>query len=239
MDGKLRDGGAAEYSKPLVDRRERIAVGSPWWSVWTPPVDHPATKRDGRPMSRVGLSEGWSDRAMSRLLTCSVVATAVRVVVICLLVGCTPEAGWAGASRMEDPTVSNLQRAKVFLAAGDFRRAIEACQQDIAEHPSAERYVYLTYVYQALDAYAEFLAKTDRWVQVEQLYLNLATGRPEDLVDPPDVLARIAKELIQSAAQKQADVSAAMASRLDDALVKRLWMQQTAWRKARPESWWF
>jgi hypothetical protein len=176
---------------------------------------------------------------MSRLLTCSVVATAVRVVVICLLVGCATETGWAGASRGEDPTVSNLQRAKVFLAAGDFRRAIEACQNEIVEHPSAERYVYLTYVYQALDAYAEFLAKTDRWVQVEQLYLNLATGRPEDLVDPPDVLARIAKELIQSAAQKQADVSAAMATRLDDALVKRLWMQQTAWRKVRPESWWF
>lgn len=163
----------------------------------------------------------------------------VRVVVMCILVGCASVAGWAGASRAEEPTVSNLQRAKVFLAAGDFRRAIEACQHEIVEHPSAERYVYLTYVYQALDAYAEFLAKTDRWVHMEQLYLNLATGRPEDLVDPPDVLARIAKEVIQSAAQKQADVTAAMATRLDDALVKRLWMQQTAWRKAHPDSWWF
>lgn len=176
---------------------------------------------------------------MSRLSTCSVVATAVRVVVLCMWVGCASEAGWAGASRAEEPTVSNLQRAKVFLAAGDFRRAIEACQREIVERPSAEGYVYLTYVYQALDGYAEFLAKTDRWVHVEHLYLNLATGRPEDLVDPPDVLARIAKEMIQSAAQKQADVTAAMASRLDDALVKRLWTQQTAWRKAHAESWWF
>jgi hypothetical protein len=176
---------------------------------------------------------------MSRSLSRSVYPTALKCVVICLLVGCTAEAGWAGASRAEESTISNLQRAKVFLAAGDFRRAIEACQREIVEHPSAERYVYLTYVYQALDAYAEFLAKTDRWVQVEQLYLNLATGRPEDLVDPPDVLARIAKELMQSAAQKQADVTAAMATRLDDALVKRLWIQQTAWRKAHPESWWF
>jgi hypothetical protein len=190
-------------------------------------------------MSRSGSSEGWCDRAMSRLLGWSVVATAVRMVVVCMLVGGASQAGWAGASRAGEPTLSNLQRAKVFLAAGDFRRAIEACQQEIVEHPSAERYVYLTYVYQALDAHAEFLAKTDQWVHMEQLYLNLATGRPEDLVDPPDVLARIAKELIQSAAQKQADVSAAMAIRLDDPLVKRLWTQQTAWRKARPESWWF
>jgi len=162
----------------------------------------------------------------------------VRIVLMCILVGCNFVAGCAGAARAAEPTVSNLERAKVFLAAGDFRRAIEACQHEIAEHPSAERYVYLTYVYHALDAYAEFLAKTDRWVHVEQLYLNLATGRPEDLVDPPDVLARIAKEVIQSAAQKQADVTAAMASRLDDALVKRLWTQQTAWRKAHPDSWW-
>jgi hypothetical protein len=176
---------------------------------------------------------------MSRSLRLRVVATAVRVAMICLLVGCALEPGWAGASKAEEPAVSNLQRAKVFLAAGDFRRAIEACQREIVDRPSADRYVYLTYVYQALDAYAEFLAKTDRWVHVEQLYLNLATSRPEDLVDPPDVLARIAKEMIQSAAQKQADVTAAMATRLDDALVKRLWTQQTAWRKAHPESWWF
>jgi hypothetical protein len=140
--------------------------------------------------------------------------------------------------RAEGPVTPNLERAKVFLAAADYRRAIEACQRELGEHPSADRYVYLTYVYHALDAYAESLAKTDQWVYMEQLYLNLATGRPEDLVDPPDVLARIAKEVIQSAAQKQADVTAAMATRLDDALVKRLWVQQTAWRKARPDGWW-
>ncbi|HEY7532934.1 MAG TPA: hypothetical protein VH681_09180, partial [Nitrospiraceae bacterium] len=169
----------------------------------------------------------------------SVVATTARMGVICLLVGCASEAGWVGASRTEEQAESNLRRTKVFLAAGDFRRAIEACQREIVAHPSADRYVYLTYVYHALDAYAEFLAKTDRWVHMEQLFLNLATGRPEDLVDPPDVLARIAKEVIQSAAQKQADLSAAMATRLDEALVKRLWIQQTAWRKAQPESWWF
>jgi len=190
-------------------------------------------------MNQAGWSEEWCDRAMSRAMRWGFISSAVRIVVMCILVGCASEAGLAGPSRAEEPTVSHLQRAKVFLAAGDFRRAIEACQHEIVEHPSAERYVYLTYVYLALDAYAEFLAKTDRWVHVEQLYLNLATGRPEDLVDPPDVLARIAKEVIQSAAQKQADVTAAMASRLDDALVKRLWTQQTAWRKAHPDDWWF
>src|SRR5262249_16579965 len=190
-------------------------------------------------MNQAESSKEWSERAMSRSVRWSVPAMTVRIVVMCILVGCASVAGWAGASIAEEPTVSNLQRAKVFLPAGAFGRAIEAWQDELVEHPSAERYVYLTYVYHALDAYAEFLAKTDRWVHVEQLYLNLATGRPEDLVDPPDVLARIAKEVIQSAAQKQADVTAAMASRLDDALVKRLWTQQTAWRKAHPDGWWF
>lgn len=189
-------------------------------------------------MRATGLIERWSNRGIARHLRTSAVVTAVWTIVMCVLTVGVHQPRWVGTARAGESTVSNLQRAKVFLAAGDYRRAIEACQREIADRPSAETYVYLTYVYQALDAYAEFLAKTDQWVQMEQLYLNLATGRPEDLVDPPDVLARIAKEMIQSAAQKQSDINAAMATRLDDALVKRLWMQQTAWRKARPESWW-
>lgn len=134
---------------------------------------------------------------------------------------------------------SNLQRAKVFMAAADYRRAIEACQQEIAERPSVNSYVYLVYVYQALDAYIESLTKGDRWVQVEQLARSLFPGRPEELVDSPDVLARIAKELIQDAARRQADVTAAMAARLDEAAVAALWTQQTRWREIRPDGWWF
>jgi hypothetical protein len=38
--------------------------------------------------------------------------------------------------------------------------------------------------------------------------------------------------------QRQADVTAAMANRLDHALVTRLWQEQTAWRQARPDDWW-
>ncbi len=132
----------------------------------------------------------------------------------------------------------HLKRAKIFLAAGDYRRALEACQREVDEAPSAESYVYLTYLYQTIDGYVEHLSKTDRWVAVEHLYLNLAARGVEDLVDPPDVLARIAKEIIQGAVQKQSDVSAAMAAKLDDKTVAKLWQQQTAWRKARPDSWW-
>lgn len=190
-------------------------------------------------MSRFESNEGRCDRAMSRCSRWRTGAAVGQVFVFCLLIGCASEVRSADVSIREDVGGGNLQRAKVFLAAGDFRRAIEACQRDVVEHPSVERYVYLTYVYQALESYVEFLARTDQWVQVEHLYLNLVSSRPEDLVDPPDVLARIAKEVIQSAAQKQADLTAAMASRLDDALVKRLWTQQTAWRKAHAESWWF
>jgi hypothetical protein len=148
-----------------------------------------------------------------------------------------------GCGLLPDQTVSdsraNLARARTFLAAGDFRRAIEACQQEVAERPSARSYVYLTYVYQAVDAYVDALAKADRWVQIEQLSISLAPGRPEDLLDPPESLARIAKELIQESVRKQSDVAAAMADRLDKREVARLWTQQKSWRARSPEGWWF
>jgi len=150
---------------------------------------------------------------------------------------------WSGCSSFsESPhraSPTNLQRAKLFLAAGDFRRAVEACRQEVQEHPSAESYLYLTYVYHALDAYVESLAKTDQWVALEHLYLNLISGAPEDLVDPPNVLARIAKEMIQSGAHQQADVAAELATRLDPSVVARVWPQQAAWRKIKPDGWWF
>ena len=135
-------------------------------------------------------------------------------------------------------SLSHLQRAAVFLNAGDYRHAVEACREKVREVPSVRSYMFLTYVYHALDGYLEHLANTDQWVRVEQLYLNLVTGRIEDLADPPDVLARIAKELIQQAVQRHADVTGAMASRLDESLAKRMWDEQAAWRKARPSDWW-
>lgn len=138
-----------------------------------------------------------------------------------------------------DQPLSHLQRAKIFLQAADYRRAIEACQDEVRVRPSAAAYAYLTYVYLALDQYLDHLAKTDQWVTVELIYLNLASGRTEDLTDPPDVLARIAKEVVQQALQRQADVTAAMAKKLDEAAVRDLWKQQAAWRQAKPVDWWF
>ena len=145
--------------------------------------------------------------------------------------------GVLGSNTTQDVS-SNLQRANVFLAAADYRRAIEACQQEIFERPSAKSYVYLTYVYQALEAYLESLARTDRWVVVEQLALSLSPGRPEELLDSPDSLARIAKELIQESTRKQSDVAAAMGTRLDAQAVSKLWLQQKRWREHQPEGWW-
>ena len=133
---------------------------------------------------------------------------------------------------------SNLSRAKTFLAAGDCRRAIEACQQEITEHPSARSYVYLVYVYQAVDAYVDALARADRWVQIEQLVLSLTPNRPEETLDPPNVLARMAKELIQESVRKQSDANAVFGERLDKPTVDRLWTQQKAWRSRAPDSWW-
>ena len=135
-------------------------------------------------------------------------------------------------------THANLQRAKIFLAAADYRRAIEACQQEVTDHPSAASYVYLTYVYHALDGYLASLAQADRWVAVEQLVRSLSSSRPDELIDSPDVLARIAKELLHDSATKQADVAAAMATRLDEPRVHVLWRQQQSWRDQQPERWW-
>lgn len=136
------------------------------------------------------------------------------------------------------PPHSHLRQARLFLAAADYRRAIAACQDELREQPSVASYVYLTYVYHALDAYLDDLAKRDQWVGVEQLALNLTGDRPEQLLDPPDVLARVAKELIHTSVQKQSDITAAMASRLDAAEVRRMWEEQTAWRRAHPQDWW-
>ena len=133
---------------------------------------------------------------------------------------------------------THLSSAKVFLSAADYRRAIETCQQELAERPSAASYVYLTYVYQALDAYVDSLAKADRWVLVEQLARSLSSQRPDELLEAPDILARIAKELIQDAAKRQADVAAGMASRLDGGQVAKLWDEQKRWREQRPDGWW-
>jgi len=142
------------------------------------------------------------------------------------------------AASPSPPARDNLTRAKIFLAAGDYRRAIDACQREVEASPSAASYVYLTYVYQAVDGYLDSMAKADRWVAVEQLYLNLATQDTQDLLDPPDVLARIVKEVIQESMHRQSDVTAAMATRLDKAETERLWKEQSAWRKAHPDSWW-
>jgi len=161
-------------------------------------------------------------------------AAALAVLCLTLPIGQQPATAEASAERPRD----HLRRARVYLAAGDYRRAVEACQREVDEAPSAESYVYLTYVFQAIDGYLDHLAKIDRWVLVEQLFVNLATREAQDLVDPPDVLARIAKEIIQGSVRQQSDVSAAMAARLDEVAVARLWKQQTAWRTARPENWW-
>jgi hypothetical protein len=171
-------------------------------------------------MSPIVLKTGWS-------VSCA------AAVVLCL-------ASCGTAVPTTAPTSpTNLHRATVFLAAGDFRRAVEACRQEVQDHPSARSYLYLTYVYQALDAYVESLARADQWVAMEHLSLNLSSGGVEELLDPPNVLARMAKGMIQAAARQQADVTSELATRLDPSVVREVWPQQTAWRKAKPEGWWF
>ena len=135
-------------------------------------------------------------------------------------------------------TLVQLAKANIFLAAGDYRRALEACQREIDDAPSAATYIHLTYIYQAIDAYLEHLSQEERWMTVEHLYLNLAYRDTEDLIDPPGGLARMAKEMMQASVRQQSDVSAGMANRLDKAESDRLWMEQAQWRATNPKTWW-
>jgi hypothetical protein len=159
----------------------------------------------------------------------------MRMNMIMVLVAWVLIAGGAGPATAAESARDNLKRAKVFLTAGDYRHAI---QQEVEEAPSVESYVYLTYAYHALNGYLDHLAKTEQWVKVEQLYVNLAFRDLDALTNPPDILARIAKEIIHESADRQADVVAAMAAKLDEKTVARLWKQQTAWRAAKPDAWW-
>ncbi len=136
------------------------------------------------------------------------------------------------------PVAPGLTKTNLFLAAGDYRRALESCQKAITEMPTVEAYVHLTYVYHAIDGYLEQLSQEERWTAVEQLYLNLAYREIEDLVDPPGGLARMAKEMIQTSVRQQSDLSAAMATRLSQDETNRLWQEQTQWRAAHPTTWW-
>ena len=131
-----------------------------------------------------------------------------------------------------------LARAKVYLAAGDYRRAVEACQMHVDQSPSVESYVYLVYVLHALDGYLESLAKRDEWVKVGQLSLSMVNRGTMDLVDPPGPLARMAKEMLHEGIRQQYDLAAGMANRLDRTRTDELWLEVQAWEKTHPENWW-
>jgi hypothetical protein len=131
-----------------------------------------------------------------------------------------------------------LKKVATYLAAADYRRALEECQRKLEADPSVDGYVHMTYVYHAIEAYLLFLERSEQWGAVEQLYLNLAHRDAQDLIDPPRGLARMAKETIQTSVRQQADLTAAMATRLDRAATERLWAQQRAWRAEHTEDWW-
>ena len=134
--------------------------------------------------------------------------------------------------------VALMTKLDRYLAAGDYRRALELAQREIDDAPSAASYIYLTYVYHAIDAYLAYLSQEESWTAVEHLYLNLAYRDTEDLVDPPGGLARMAKEMIQTSVRQQSDVSAAMAARLNKTESDRLWVEQAGWRRTNEKTWW-
>jgi len=168
----------------------------------------------------------------------------IWAIMICLVMGTVllgilqPSAGWAQSDLTPVKMNEYLARAKVYLMAGDYRRAVEACQRNIDLNPSVEAYVYLAYVYQAIDGYLGALVKQEDYVRVEQLSLNLTAREIIDLIDPPNVMPRMAQELIHEGIRQQFDVTAAMANRLNRGRTDELWAQQTLWRESMPDSWW-
>lgn len=144
----------------------------------------------------------------------------------------------AGASRDSGQAEGPLHRAKTYLMAGDYRRAVEACQLQIDRSPSVESYVYLIYVYHAIDGYVEWLAKQDNWGEVGRLSLSMVNRGTMDLVDPPNMLSRMAKEILKEGLRQQFDVAAGMANRLNKSRADELWLERKAWEEAHPTSWW-
>ena len=218
----------------FLGRSEPAVIGSPAGlllplhnerSQWVDMMDH-NTRRRG-----TGNGSGWSWRSVAL----------VTMLTLLVFTEAPVFEGFGATDPLPSSRTSlpgNLARAKVYLAAGDYRRALEACQQEVHERPSAASYTYLTYVYHAIDGYLEQLATDDEWGAVERLFWNLAYRDAQDLVDPPGGLARMAKEMIQTSVRHQADVHAAMAARLDRRTTDSIWLEQKAWRQAEPERWW-
>ena len=144
----------------------------------------------------------------------------------------------AFASDVQREPASHLHRAKIYLAAGDYRRAVEACQLHIDRSPSVESYVYLIYVYHALDGYLDWLAQQDNWGEIGRLSLSMVNRGTMDLVDPPDMLSRMAKELLKEGVRQQFDIVAGTANRLDKPRADELWLERKAWQEAHPTTWW-
>ena len=142
------------------------------------------------------------------------------------------------AAGMQADNFSDLQRAKIYLAASDYRRAVEACQQQIDQRPSVESYVYLIYVYHALDGYVEWLAQQDNWGNVGRLAMSMVNRGTMDLVDPPDMLSRMAKEILKEGVRQQFDIAAGMANRLNKSRADEMWLERKAWQESHPHDWW-
>ena len=135
-------------------------------------------------------------------------------------------------------SATHLHRAKLYIEAGDYRRAVEACQEYLDEYPSVEGYVYLAYVYEAIDGYLAALQKKDDWVKVGQVALNLTSRELIDIIDPPNAMSRMAREMMHEGLRQQFDMTSAMANRLDKKHTEKLWVQQTKWRQLNPDNWW-
>ena len=160
---------------------------------------------------------------------------------MCLVVVMTWEAfagGMALAATFSPENNDPLSRAKIYLSAGDYRRAVEACQLNIDQRPSVESYVYLIYVYHAIDGYLDWLAQQDNWGEVGRLSLSMVNRGTMDLVDPPDMLSRMAKEVLQEGLRQQFDVTSSMANRLNKNRVDEMWLEMKAWQKVHPNTWW-
>ena len=167
-------------------------------------------------------------------------------IVVCLVMGVLiagsiPFSGQTGlaAKRIQKAlSASHLHRAKVYLAAGDYRRAVEACQEYLDDYPSVEGYVYLAYVYEAIEGHLAALQKKDDWVKVGQIALNLTSRELLDIIDPPNVMPRMAREMIHEGLRQQFDIASSMANRLDKERTDEMWVQQADWRKAHSDDWW-
>ena len=82
------------------------------------------------------------------------------------------------------------------------------------------------------------LAQQVNWGDVGRVAMSMVNRGTLDLVDPQDMLSRMAKEILKEGIRQQFDIVAGTANRLNKPRADEMWLERKAWQEAHPHDWW-